>query len=278
MSAPVLNHQPPGDPLIVALLLAAALHALLILGVSFTYEKDEPLASPPTLDIALVPKHNTEPPEEADYLAAHSQAGAGNTEEKVDPREAQQARQARMPPPQPTQPQQQVLTQARSETRVTPAEEPPKPDTPKPSAAELVKRTQEILALNEQIEQSRLAYSERKRKTFISASTREFKYANYMNDWVHKVERVGNLNYPDAARRQGVSGNLLLQVALKPDGSVYGITVLKSSGHKVLDDAAVRIVELAAPFPPLPQTIREDTDLLYITRTWEFLSSGLQSR
>lgn len=279
MSTPVLdNRHNGGDPLIVALLLAAALHTLVILGVSFTYEKDEPNDTPPPLDIALVPKHNTETPDQADYLAAHSQQGAGNVKEKIKPKPPQEAKQANAPPPEPTQPQQQVLTQASSETQVAPSEAPPKPDTPKPSAEELVKRSMEMITLDEQIKQARQAYSERPRKTFVSASTREFKYANYMNDWVHKVERVGNLNYPDAARRQGVSGNLLLQVALEPDGSVYNITVLKSSGHKVLDDAAIRIVELAAPFPPLPQKIREDTDLLYITRTWEFLSSGLQSR
>lgn len=272
--------QHHGDPLIVALLLAGALHALLLLGVSFTFEPDASREAPPPLDIALLPKHNTEAPEEADYLAEHSQTGSGNIDERVEPTPPQPARQASAPPPEPetAREQPQALTQAESDTEIAPSEATPKPESPRPSADELVQRSMEMVQLDEQIKQSLQAYSERPRKTFVSASTREFKYASYMNDWVHKVERVGNLNYPDAARRQGVSGELILQVALKPDGSVYTITLLKSSGHQVLDDAAIRIVELAAPFPPLPEAVRKDTDLLYITRTWEFLSSGLQTQ
>ena len=270
--------QHHGDPLIVALLLAGALHALLLLGVSFTFEPDASREAPPPLDIALLPRHNTETPEEADYLAEHSQAGSGNIEERVEPTPPQQAQQVSAPPPEPAPEQPQVMTQAESSTRVAPSDTAPRPETRQPSAEEPVERDLELANLDEQIRQSLLAYSERPRKTFVSASTKEYKYASYMNDWVRKVERVGNLNYPDAARRQGVSGKLLLQVALKPDGSVYNITLLKSSGHQVLDDAAIRIVELSAPFPPLPENIRKDTDLLYITRTWEFLSSGLQTQ
>ena len=100
-----------------------------------------------------------------------------------------------------------------------------------------------------------------------------------MNDWVAKVERVGNLNYPDEARRQGISGSLMLQVSINTDGSVRNIRLLRSSGHKVLDDAAIRIVQLAAPYPPLPPEIRKDTDILHITRTWEFINNqGLSTR
>jgi protein TonB len=100
-----------------------------------------------------------------------------------------------------------------------------------------------------------------------------------MRDWVAKVERVGELNYPDAARRQNLSGKLIVQVALYPDGSVREITIRKPSGHKILDDAAVRIVKLAAPFAPFPENIRAETGILYITRTWVFTSSNrLRSR
>jgi len=117
------------------------------------------------------------------------------------------------------------------------------------------------------------------RDRFISARTKEFKFASYMRDWVAKVERVGELNYPDAARRQNLSGKLIVQVAVYPDGSVRDITIRKPSGHKILDDAAVRIVKLAAPFAPFPDSISKDTDVLYITRTWVFTSSNrLKSR
>jgi protein TonB len=99
-----------------------------------------------------------------------------------------------------------------------------------------------------------------------------------MEAWRAKVERVGNLNYPEAARRKKLSGNLILDVALNNDGSINQITVRRSSGHKVLDDAAIRIVELASPYSPFPDHIREETDILHITRTWQFLNDHLSDK
>ena len=150
-----------------------------------------------------------------------------------------------------------------------PQEKPQRPD-----AADIINRSKEMLSLNESIQQNALVYSKRLTGAYITASTREARYASYMRDWVHKVERVGQLNYPDAARRQGLSGKLMVEVAVYPDGSVRNITILKPSGHKILDDAAVRIVKLAAPFAPFPENIRKDNDILYITRTWIFSSSN----
>jgi protein TonB len=131
-----------------------------------------------------------------------------------------------------------------------------------------------MLTLNQQINQTLQAYSKTPKSKFISARTKEFKYASYMRDWVSKVERVGELNYPDAARRQNLSGKLIVQVAVYPDGSVREITIRKPSGYKILDDAAVRIVKLAAPFAPFPESIKRETDVLYITRTWVFTSGN----
>jgi len=174
----------------------------------------------------------------------------------------------------------QVLTRDDSLENI---EKPSETETDKkseqPSTTELVNRSLEMLALDRQINQSLLAYSKKPRSKFISARTKEFKYASYMRDWVAKVERVGELNYPDAARRQNLSGKLIVQVAVYPDGSVRDITIRKPSGHKILDDAAVRIVKLAAPFAPFPDSISKDTDVLVITRTWVFTSSNrLKSR
>ena len=118
------------------------------------------------------------------------------------------------------------------------------------------------------------AYAKRPRRKWISASTREHKYAAYMEAWRAKVERVGNLNYPDEARRKRLSGDLLLDVALKSDGSIAEVVVRRSSGHRMLDDAARRIVQLAAPYARFPKAIRKETDILHIQRTWRFLSSN----
>jgi protein TonB len=269
-----------GDRLVVSLLIAAALHALVILGISFTPEEPQSEEQPPTLDITLVPKRETPPPAEADYLAQISQDGGGNTAERIRPQYEQEARQAAAPPPEPTPAQTQELVRPEAPREARVAEAAPQPEPSRPaSAAELINRSLEMASLDAQLRQSMQAYSKRPRQTFISARTQEFRHASYMNEWVAKVERVGNLNYPDEARRQGISGNLMLQVSINTDGSVRNIRLLRSSGHKVLDDAAIRIVQLAAPFAPLPPEIRKDTDILHITRTWEFINNqGLSTR
>jgi protein TonB len=144
-------------------------------------------------------------------------------------------------------------------------------DTPAVSAADiLASRSAEIQALAARIDAQSSAYAQRTRRKAISTSTREYRYAAYMEAWRRKVERIGNLNYPQEAKQQGLYGNLILHVALRADGSLEGVRVVRSSGHPLLDRAAVRIVELAAPFAPFPADIRAETDVLDITRTWQF--------
>lgn len=146
--------------------------------------------------------------------------------------------------------------------------------SPKPSATSLLANSLKIAALSARIDRQLVAKAERPKRKFISASTREYNYAAYMEAWRAKVERVGNLNYPEEARRRKLSGSLVLDVALNPDGSINSITVRHPSGHKILDDAAIRIVRLSAPFAPFPDAIREETDILHIIRTWQFLKKG----
>ncbi|MEE9552498.1 MAG: TonB family protein [Gammaproteobacteria bacterium] len=154
----------------------------------------------------------------------------------------------------------------------------PMPETaetpPLPSATALLTNSLRIASLSAEIRRKLEAKAERPRRKFISASTKEYKYAAYMEAWRAKVERVGNLNYPDNARKRKLSGSLILDVALNADGSVNQITIRRSSGTKVLDDAAVRIVELSSPFAPFPDHIQEETDILHITRTWQFLNDN----
>jgi len=157
---------------------------------------------------------------------------------------------------------------------------PQTPETPFPGsepsqvkAAEiLASRNLEITALTARAQHGSAA--NRPRRRAIGAGTRDYKYANYLEAWCRKVERVGSLNYPEEAKRRKLYGNLTLQVALRADGSVERVRVLRSSGLDLLDEAAVRIVELAAPFSPFPPAIRAETDRLDITRTWQFLSSN----
>jgi protein TonB len=111
----------------------------------------------------------------------------------------------------------------------------------------------------------------KKRRKTINASTQEYVYANYLESWRRKVERIGNLNYPEEAKEKRLFGSLLLHAAVRADGSLESVRVLRSSGHAVLDQAAVRIVELSAPFAPFPENIRANHDVLDIVRTWQFL-------
>ncbi len=142
-----------------------------------------------------------------------------------------------------------------------------------PSATELLTNSFKIASLSAEVRRKMEAKAKRPRRTFISATTKEYKYAAYMEAWRSKVERVGNLNYPEKARQQNLSGSLVLDVALNADGSINEITIRRSSGEKILDDAAVRIVELAAPYAPFPQHIKDETDILHIMRTWQFINN-----
>jgi protein TonB len=150
---------------------------------------------------------------------------------------------------------------------------PPKPKgaVPPVTAAQiLASRNQELAHLASRDEDRTSVFGSRPRRKAISSSTREYKYATYLEAWRRKVEQVGNLNYPEEARRKHLYGNLILRVAVRADGSVEQIQVLRSSGFPVLDQAATKIVELSAPFAPFPPDIKADTDVLDITRTWQF--------
>lgn len=295
-AAPVIT---PADRLALTLCLAALFHAVILLGVTFAKEdKLEPRYD--TMEIVLVQQQSKDAPEDARVLAQASLEGGGDTDEQLIPAtplpppfpaaEAQVAAPPPAPAPPPTaparQPAQLLAADAADATHAVPeaAKQPPgetapraepapaeSADRPKPSATALLSNSFKIAALSAEIKRKLEAQAQRPKRKFISASTKEYRYASYMEAWRAKVERVGNLNYPDDARKRQLSGSLILDVALNPDGSVNQITVRQSSGHKILDDAADRIVRLAAPFAPFPDDIRAETDILHITRTWQFL-------
>lgn len=275
----------PADRLGLTLFFAGAFHALLILGVSFDIENLLPRDLPLTMEITLVHSKSDEAPEQADYLAQANQRGGGDVAEKMRPSspvanprptdeqgDAEQSLPLMAPPPQPVSDQIKLMTtDSNSLQKVDDAEQSPQPPLPDaPSAAELMSRSREIARLSAEIRQKQQTYAQMPREKHISANTRESHFAAYQDAWRQKVERIGNLNYPDQAKRQRLSGSLLLAVAINADGSVKSITVERSSGHKVLDDGAVRIVKMAAPFSPLPPEIRKEVDVLHITRVWQF--------
>ena len=126
-----------------------------------------------------------------------------------------------------------------------------------------------IARMEAQISRQTEEYNKRPRKKNIGARAEEYRFAQYVEDWRLKVERIGNLNYPDGARGR-VYGSLVLTVSIKADGSLDKIEVDRSSGYQILDRAAERIVKMASPYAGFPANIKRDTDILVITRTWTF--------
>jgi len=265
----------PADRLSLALFFAVAFHAMVILGITFGFHDNNPPENVlPTLELTVA-NRKTPPPDEADYLAQTSQDGGGNVSEKVRPTQTLPEQAPSVKPSQPKRSPTQVITTSKADIQLQQKTlESPEPETPEITATRLIERSMEMVNLSEQLSEAMQAYAQKPRQVFVSARTQEFKYANYMTEWVRKVERVGNLNYPDEARRAGLSGKLLMDVILNADGSVRNISIMRPSGNQVIDEAAVRIVNLAAPFAPFPPEILKEADILHITRTWEFSTTN----
>jgi protein TonB len=269
---------------------AVAVHALIILGISFDISREKPPAPERTLDVTLVqPKTEPKPVDKPDFLAQQSQEGGGeetikerrtsplgNPQATPNPKPALEMERSGSETPRVEEARPEVLTtqKAKRAERTTP----PKPVVqakPKTKLSQLLASTQlEIDRLTAELDRHTLSASRQNRRKAVNASTQEYKYASYLESWRSKVEKIGNLNYPDEAKRRKLYGNLLMHVAVRADGSVERIRVVRSSGHKLLDDAAVRIVRLSAPFAPFPPEIRKEVDVLDITRTWQFLDGG----
>ncbi|MGM0563041.1 MAG: energy transducer TonB [Pseudomonadota bacterium] len=293
MSATALtpNHSASaGDRLSLALFFAAALHAIVILGVVFEQEEQAAIVPPPSLEIILVQSATESEPEEADYLAQSSQDGGGSSDDRdrpsspltaLAPNEKQGIApaplEAAKPEPQPVN-QSIVLTRLHSEQKVDDQNLQETEDTPLEKRRDLADLDMQIAQMSSELNAAREAYAKRPRKLQLTARTQAYTAAPYMARWVEKIERIGNMNLPDAARRNRLSGQLLLEVELNHRGQLVEVKLLSSSGHQVLDDSARRIVALATPFEPFPEKLREQAEHIEIVRTWSFTSSGLETR
>ncbi|HVF35308.1 MAG TPA: TonB family protein [Candidatus Saccharimonadia bacterium] len=275
----------PAERLRMTIVFSLLLHAVLVLGIGFTYE--EPAASLPALDVILVNSRSDRSVDDPDFLANQSQRGGGEHEEAQRPRDpftspvpkpsdgvAPAEIRASAPRPTPPTPSPVVTGADRRFTVERTEGRPETPKLPQPSDRELIERSLEMARLAAELERRTEQYAKRPRRKFISANTQEYAYASYMRGWVQRVERIGNLNYPGEARARRIEGQLVMTVAVRRDGTVERIDVIQSSGHVLLDDAAQRIVRLSEPFSPLPAG-QEQVDVLHITRTWQFLPGGV---
>jgi len=281
-AAPIKSSDRLGFTVFVALVL----HLVIILGVAFEYEFDKP-KSLTDMEVIFIQNSVESVESEADYLAQTNQEGGGNTESRVRPTSPPPselpsdnpnlapAQQVEVVASSKTKPVQEQLAEEIDQLAELLQQQTEELESPQElTAQQLVQRSKEIASLNAEVSEAWETYSKLPRKKYISAATREYTAAAYMTAWQAKVEKIGNINYPEVARQQQLYGNLVLEVVIKPDGSVQEINVLKSSGQRVLDDAAIRIVRLAGPFAPLPEELKQETDVLAIIRTWQFQRSG----
>ena len=277
----------PNERLTGTVILSLIGYGVLVLGIGFTLNKAASVS--PTLDVILSPISSSKAPKQADFLAQAANQGGGDSDRaqrptddqisqlpQTDPGDAPVPLQAQKTAPEPDAVQRTVVTRADSTISVARARE-QKPNTPEalPEGEELIERSLELARLANEFNRKQALQARRTEHKYITASTREYAYAQYMNQWVRKVERIGNVNYPQHALRAGADGRLILTVAIRRDGRIEGITLVKSSGNAELDRAAIGIVKLAEPFAVLPKT-KDDPSLLYITREWQF-SAGQTS-
>lgn len=281
--------EPRQRPLTLALIASVALHGALLTLHFVAPDKRRQRAPDQPMEVVLVNAQTETKPAQANFLAQLSLDGGGDHDQgkATSPVSRSAEETAGDAPLQATrrrlkkleEEQKKLLDQLR-QSRFTTPEDKPAPDKPEPDDApdafdpfDSVKELARQMAV---IENRVEEYNKRPRKHFFSPSTSEYRFAQYVEDWRRKIERIGTLNYPEAARGK-IYGSLRLTVFIRSDGSLESIEVDKASEHRVLNEAALRIVKLSAPFASFPRTIAQDTDVLAISRTWIFTNDALET-
>jgi len=281
----------------VAVAFSVLLHLTVVFGVGFKMPDPSKLAAQQQLEVTLVNAKSMARPQKAEALAQANLDGGGNTDANRRaksplpvPRDAVPADAVSMAQKRVQQLEReakQMMTQAQSKTAIEVTPEQPKQQNEEqqgPGAADI--RNRAIESLRAEISREMNEYQKRPRRTFVGARTQAHALARYIDDWRTKVERVGEVNYPQLARDQKIYGSLVVNVSIRSNGSLEGVEIRRSSGNRILDEAALRIVKLAAPFAPFPPDIASGdrsvtcysgdcglTEVLNITRTWMFTRS-----
>jgi protein TonB len=268
---------PNNNSFLIALAVATVIHVIVGWGIKTSTPQPETVSR--AIDITLVNMPSPKAPEVAQALAPENQQGAGEQSQQPKVPEQKQSSPS-IAQAQPIKKRvseksednvlKKIITQKTAENKVVTTR---KPDTeqhikerPHLSADIL---QQQIAQLGTEIRQSQ--QSELTKIKFIdSVSAHKYVAAQYMKDWEDKVERTGNLNYPEVAAKKNFSGTLTMDVGIRADGSIYSIRINQSSGNPELDDAAKRIVRMSSPFAPLPADLLKELDILVITRVWKF--------
>lgn len=286
-----LSVPPPpstGDILPVTLAFSIVFHAVLLL-ITFAPPNFAGRDFVPRLEVVLVNAKSSSKPLKADALAQASLDGGGNSEAKtrastnlpkVSNLEASQEVQLAANKVQRLEEEAQRLLRRAQGSHPTATDTRPAPTAEQQERLEDPALQQQrrllIVQLEARIEKEMREYQELPRRKAIGSRTEGVVYAEYVDKWRRRIEQVGTRNYPEEAKRRKIYGSLLLTVHIKADGSVEKVEIDRSSGHRLLDAAARRVVELAGPFPPFPAVVRKDWDILSISRTWMFTRSDLE--
>lgn len=288
--APLSNN----DALLIALFLAAVIHVAIGLGINFTAPQPEQVSR--SIDITLINSPAKKAPEKAKALAQENQQASGEHSKKPEPppqkapsqsnnqtKPINQTQQVKKNAPEHSEAKaaKKLITQNKAENKIVTTDKAgPGYHTEKQHphlSAEMLQ--QQITQLGTEIRLNQQSAEQIKIKFVDSVSAHKYVAAQYMKDWEDKVERTGNLNYPEVAAKKNFSGTLTMDVGIKADGSVYSVRINQSSGNPALDEAAKRIVRMSAPFAPLPGELLKELDVLVITRVWKFSDeSGMTSR
>ncbi|MDD2988511.1 MAG: TonB family protein [Zoogloea sp.] len=265
--------------------LSLSLHAIL-LSIHFVMpDPDTFKHQDKGLQVVLVNSRHVQRPDKVDVLA-QSNLDAGGTGDQsgqmatpLPPQEHSRVGdglvEAQRRSEQQQAPEMQAMTGAKGKAIQLDAQQVSPTEAPSPvSGYDLLDSSAAVARIEAQIDKDLVDYAARPRKKFIGARAGEYRFAQYVEDWRQKIERVGTLNYPPAARGK-MYGSLLLSISIGANGAVRHVEIQRSSGNKILDDAAVRIVQLASPFPAFPENIRKDTDEIVITRTWKFTNADM---
>lgn len=264
--------------------LSACAHALLVLGVGFTYLTDA--NDEATIEVTLAQYRSQIQPDDADFIAQENQTGSGSQHEATVPsspflsdlndadiNEVRPAPEAQVLNETPEQPNLTALTSINAEQVI--AQQRNAPEQEEKQALSEQSSSEEIslaiASLQAQLDLQQQAFARQPRKyTLSSASARKSHEASYLDSWRRRVEAVGNINYPVQARQQQVYGNVRMLIALNASGQISETRIIQSSGESLLDQAAVDIVNLAAPFEPFPEELKAEADILEIVRTFRF--------
>ena len=279
----------PNDRLGMTIFFALLFHGIVILGITFVSSPSAKQKIPPSLDVILVNTSNSETPEKADFLAQSTQDGGGNSEKKLrrtdlfsaptlskQPGMAQFQAVSQQTPIKKQIEEKAFVTQDKSDFKIQSKNK----QTNKAELDQIIKPQQQnerVARLAEELSLTMQEFAKKPKEKFLNSRTKEYIAARYMRDWIDRIERLGNADYPDAAIRDKLSGTLILDVVINANGTLKEINLRRSSGHQILDDAAKRIVKMSSPFAPFPEKLLKQADVIHITRSWEFKSNQLKS-